>query len=255
MTESSSTAGRGAGVQSLGRAFALLEHMAAGGGTTTVPRLAESTGLPLGTTHRMMRTLVDLGYARQEASKEHTLGPKLIRLGDVASRSVARWARPAMARVVARTGESVNIAALDSDQIVYLGQVMASRNSMRMFTEVGRRVLPHSTAVGKAIMATMPPAEVEGLLERTGMPQLTEFTIGTSQAFATELGIARERGYAVDEQEQELGVRCVAVKVPTETQRLAVSVSGPVTRMTDDAIAAAVGPLQDAAKRIAAELG
>ncbi|GAB3581511.1 IclR family transcriptional regulator [Calidifontibacter terrae] len=242
------------GVRSLARAFGLLELIADEGGSATVSRLSELAGLPLGTAHRMLRTLVDLGYARQEPTKEYSLGPRLVRLGDVATQSIARWARPAMQQVVRMTGESVNIAALDGDQIVYLGQVMPSNNSMRMFTEVGRRVLPHTTAVGKAIMARMEPVDVRALLDRTGMAQLTPHTYGDIESFAQELTRTRHRGYALDEQEQEIGVRCVAVAVPAAQQRLALSMSGPTTRMTDEVIGAAIGPLRQAAGRVAAEL-
>ena len=100
---------------------------------------------------------------------------------------LGRWARPHMEQLAGQLGESVNLAMLDGDQVVYVGQVMASQNSMRMFTEVGRRVLPHSTGVGKAIMATMDPAQVRALLARTGMPSRTEHTITTPDDLLAEL--------------------------------------------------------------------
>jgi IclR family acetate operon transcriptional repressor len=125
---------------------------------------------------------------------------------------------------------------------------------MRMFTEVGRRVLPHSTGVGKAIMAHMDPAAVNAILARTGMPARTEHTITDLAAFMTELDATRERGYALDEGEQEIGVRCVAVAVPDTPQPLALSISGPLPRMTDDFVAGAAGPLHQAAKAISAEM-
>ncbi|HET8769318.1 MAG TPA: helix-turn-helix domain-containing protein, partial [Pedococcus sp.] len=124
------------GVQSLERAFAILETMADAGGVISLSQLANDAQLPLPTIHRLVRTLVDLGYVRQEASRQYSLGPRLIRLGDTTSRMLGRWARPHMERLAHELGESVNLAMLDGDQIVYVGQVMASRNSMRMFTEV-----------------------------------------------------------------------------------------------------------------------
>ena len=140
-------------VQSIGRAFALLELMADAGGTLGLSQLANQSGLPLPTIHRLLRTLVDLGYLRQEPSRQYVLGPRLIRLGDASSRMLSVWARPHLARLVDELGESANLAMLDGDEIVYVAQA-PSRHSMRMFTEVGRRVQPHCTAVGKAIMAT-----------------------------------------------------------------------------------------------------
>ena len=244
----------GGGVQSLERAYAILETMADAGGVISLSQLANDAQLPLPTIHRLVRTLVDLGYVRQEASRQYSLGPRLIRLGETTSRMVSRWARPHMERLAHELGESVNLAMLDGDQVVYIGQVMASRNSMRMFTEVGRRVLPHSTGVGKAIMAGMDPEAVQAILARTGMPARTEHTITDPEAFAAELGRTRERGYALDEGEQEVGVRCVAVAIPGSPQPLALSVSGPLPRMTDAFIEGATTPMRAVADAISAEM-
>jgi IclR family acetate operon transcriptional repressor len=228
--------------------------MADAGGVISLSQLAADAQLPLPTIHRLVRTLVDLGYVRQEPSRQYSLGPRLIRLGETTSRMLGTWARPHMTKVVAALGESVNLAILDSDQIVYVGQVMASQNSMRMFTEVGRRVEPHSTAVGKAILANEDPAEVRALLARTGMAARTEHTITTPEAFLAELERTRQRGYALDDGEQEVGVRCVAVAVPDAPQPIALSMSGPMPRMTDDVIKQAAPLLTEAAEAISREL-
>src|ERR671914_934627 len=198
---------RSGSVQSIERAFALLEIMADQGGMASLSHLATTTGLPLPTIHRLVRTLVDLGYVRQEPSRQYVLAPKLIRLGESSAAMLSVWARPHLTRLVDELGESANLAMLDGDQIVYLAQVQ-SRHSMRMFTEVGRRVLPHCTAVGKAILAQVPEAEVRELLHRTGMPRHTENTITDPDAFTAQLRNAEEHGYATDEGEQEVGVRC-----------------------------------------------
>ena len=169
-------AGNGGGVQSLERAFDLLERMADAGGEVGLSELSATSGLPLPTIHRLMRTLVACGYVRQQPNRRYALGPRLIRLGESASRLLGTWARPFLARLVEETGETANMALLDGDEIVYVAQV-PSRHAVRMFTEVGRRVLPHSTGVGKALLADHPPEEVRALLGRTGMPAATEKTI------------------------------------------------------------------------------
>jgi IclR family acetate operon transcriptional repressor len=216
-------------------------------------QLATASNLPLPTIHRLVRTLVDLGYVRQEPSRQYILGPKLIRLGESSSTMLSVFARPHLARLVDELGESANMAMLDGDQIVYLAQV-PSRHSMRMFTEVGRRVLPHCTAVGKAILAQYPETAVRELLARTGMPQHTENTISTPDAFAVQLRLAAQSGYATDEGEQELGVRCVAVAVPDAPTPLAISVSGPAPRMTEALVDRAVPLLAQAAKALSDDL-
>ena len=160
------------GVQSIERAFTILETLATGGGVMGLSALAAESGLPLPTIHRLVRTLVDLGYMRQEPSRQYALGPRILLLAESASSMLSSVARPHLAQLVDDLGETANLASLDGDEIVYIAQV-PSRHSMRMFTEVGRHVLPHCTAVGKAIMAHMPPAQVRDLLRRTGMPRHT----------------------------------------------------------------------------------
>jgi IclR family acetate operon transcriptional repressor len=240
-------------VQSIGRAFALLELMADAGGTLALSQLASQSGLPLPTIHRLLRTLVELGYVRQESSRQYVLGPRLIRLGDTSSKMLSVWARPHLARLVDELGESANLAMLDGDEIVYVAQAQ-SRHSMRMFTEVGRRVEPHCTAVGKAIMAHMPAAEVREILKRSGMPRHTDTTITDPDQFAAQLIWSAEHGYAVDEGEQETGVRCVAVAIPDNSSRLALSVSGPAGRVTDQLIERAVPLLAEVGQALSADL-
>ena len=196
------------GVQSIERVFELLETMADAGGVIGLSQLASQSGLPLPTIHRLVRTLVDLGYVRQEPSREYALGPRLVRLGDISSGLLTRWATPYLQQIVGVLGESTNLAILDGDQIMYVAQAPGS-HSMRMFTEVGRRAQAHCTAVGKAMLAQMPAEKVDGILRRSGMPAMTEHTITDRAQFARELALIRERGYALDEGEQELGVRCV----------------------------------------------
>lgn len=244
---------RSGGVQSIERAFGLLESMADAGGAVGLSQLAATSDLPLPTIHRLIRTLVSLGYVRQEPSRQYALGPGLIRLGEISSRMLQTLARRYLADLVDATGESANLAMLDGDQIVYIGQVQ-SRQSMRMFTEVGRRVFPHCTAIGKAILAQADPLRVSDVLRRTGMPAQTHNTITDVVTFATALSTIRAQGYAIDDEEQELGVRCVAVAVPDAPSRLGLSVSGPATRMTEDLISRAVPMLADAAERLSRDL-
>ena len=126
---------------------------------------------------------------------------------------------------------------------------------MRMFTEVGRRTHPHATAVGKAMLADASAEEVRSLLARTGMPRYTDRTLLTPDVFLAELDTSRTLGYATDEEEQELGVRCVAVAVPDAPRPMAISMSGPTTRVTEDVVARASSVLRVAAAGLSVELG
>ena len=243
---SSNGNGRGAasgGVQSIERAFDLLEMLADAGGALGLSEVATASGLPLPTVHRLMRTLVNRGYVRQEASRRYTLGSRLIWLGETSSRLLGTWLRPFLAQLVRETGETANLAMLDGDEVVYLAQV-PSPHSMRMFTEPGRRVRMHSTAVGKVLLAQLPAEQARSLLERVDMPASTPTTITDPDVLLAHLEVIRKQGYAVDEGEQEIGVRCFAVAVPDAPAPLAISTSGPQARMTDDAAARIVPALK-----------
>ncbi|MFT2017519.1 IclR family transcriptional regulator [Streptomyces sp. 796.1] len=249
-TTSSTSSG---GVQSLERAFDLLERMADAGGEVGLSELSASSGLPLPTIHRLMRTLVASGYVRQQPNRRYSLGPRLIRLGESASRLLGTWARPYLTRLVEETGETANMALLDGDEVVYVAQV-PSRHSMRMFTEVGRRVLPHATGVGKALLAHAPEDAVRALLARTGMPAATELTLTTPEGFLAALETVRATGYAVDDNEQEIGVRCLAVPVPDAPTAAAISVSGPAGRVTEAATDTIVPLLKEVARDLSQAL-
>ncbi|KAA2253628.1 IclR family transcriptional regulator [Solihabitans fulvus] len=240
------------GVQSLQRAFDLLERLADAGGEASLSELAMTSGLPLPTIHRLIRTLVTLGYVRQNTNRRYTLGSRLIRLGESASRQFGTWARPYLMELVDQVGETANLAVLDGDEVVYVAQV-PSKHSMRMFTEVGRRLLPHGTGVGKAMLSQLPEQEVRGLLERTGLPAYTPGTITDADVLIKHLGQIAEQGYAMDESEQELGVRCIAVPLVGAPTLAAVSVSGPEGRLTKDAVSRILPEVLRIAQRLSTQ--
>lgn len=233
------------GLQSLTRGFALLEALSEAGGEAGLSELAARTGLAQGTIHRLVRTLVDLGYLRQLPSRRYTLGPRLVRLGDTAAGLLGRWATPVLTDLVAAVGETANLAVLDGDRAVYVAQV-PSAHSVRMFTEIGRRVPLHCTGVGKALLTLLPAADVAALIARTGLPATTPATITEPEALRAALAAARRHGSVRDDGEQERGVRCIAVPVPAPHGPVAVSVSGPESRL-DDATVERITPLVVAA--------
>lgn len=213
-------------MQSLERAFGLLELVAANSGGISLSELAGASGLPPATLHRLARTLVDLGYLRQESSRRYALGHRRFLLTQGSSTMLTGAAVPHLSRLVEAIGETANLSMLDGDQVAYVAQV-PGRHSMRMFTEVGRRVDPHCTAVGKALLSTPTDEKVRSLLARTGLQRCTPHPLTDPDELLAELARVRDRGYAVDEGEQEVGVHCVAVHVPAHIVPLALSVSGP----------------------------
>ncbi|MET8865354.1 IclR family transcriptional regulator [Nonomuraea sp. NPDC004580] len=218
-------------VQSVERALDVLEALAEHGGEAGLSEIAARTGLPYGTIHRLLQTLLSRGYVRQESDRRYALGGGLVRLGGIAESMVGVWAQPYLTKMVELSGETANLAVLEGDFVVYVAQVPSPRR-LRMFAEVGRRVLPHSTAVGKVLLAGRPAAEALAVFERTGMPRRTPNTITELPAMQAELEAVSSRGYALDLGEEELGVHCLAVPVRDGSRVVAaMSVSGPAERI------------------------
>lgn len=237
-------------VQSLIRAMQLLEHMADAGGGVSISQLATVSGLPLPTVYRLLRTLVSEDYVRRGPSRRYLLGPRLIRLGESAGLALGEVVKPFLKRLVEATGETANLGLLDGNEVVYIGQA-PSKHSVRMFTEVGRRLNVHCTGVGKALLAQLSDSQVRAMMARTGMPAQTPATITDPERLLAELRLVREQGYAADEGEQEVGVRCFAVAVVGGPALMAISVSGPAGRMDNDARRKIVPVMLRAAAEIA----
>jgi IclR family acetate operon transcriptional repressor len=226
-------------VQSVDRALDVLEVLALAGRPLGVGEVAESTRLPQGTVHRLLQSLHLRGYVRRDGARKYSLGTSAMRLADGAQRALARGARPYLAQLVAMSGETANLAVREGDDVVYIAQV-SSPHTLRMFAEVGRHVPPHSTAVGKVLLAALPREEAVAILDRTGLPERTPTTITDLAAFEAELDRVAEQGWAVDEEEQETGVRCVAVPVGAA----AMSVSGPAERFAGSDVPGLVGSMR-----------
>ena len=230
------TAPRRDSVQSLDRAFDLLEALA-GGEELGVTELAHRTELVPSTAHRLLGTLVKRGYVAHSAdSGRYRLGYKVAEIAGGLEQGLARLravTRPHLERISEQTGETVNLVVLEGDRVVYVDQVEGTRR-VRMFTAVGTAAMAHTTGAGKAIMAYGPPGAVVALYGgREPLERLTPSTLVTVAALEQDFARIRARGYALDEEEHELGVGCIAAPVFDEAARpvAAISVSGPRTRI------------------------
>jgi IclR family acetate operon transcriptional repressor len=239
-------------VQSVHRALDVLEALAAAGGTATLSDLAAACGLPVPTLHRLASTLADRGYLRQAPDRRYSLGSRLVPLGTDAHALLGMRALPVLGELAEQTGESANLAVLTQGRAEYVAQA-PGRHTMRTFTEVGNRVALHCTGVGKALLAAIPPAHASRLIGTGLLEARTATTITDPAALRAEIAQIRDRGYALDEGEMEVGVRCVAVGMPG-TAPMAVSVSGPSARMTDDLVTIVVTALHAATERLRQQL-
>jgi DNA-binding IclR family transcriptional regulator len=247
-------------VQSLERAFDLLEALSAGG-ELGVTELANRTGLVPSTAHRLLHTLAKRGYVSQSSeSGRYLLGYKVVEVASGLERRLERLrvvARPHLERIQRATGETVNLVVLDADRVVYVDQVEGSR-SVRMFTTVGTSVPAHTTGSGKAIMAAGPPDAAAVLYGgREPLERLTAHTLVTLEALEDDFLRIRRRGYAIDNEEHEEGVACVATAVFDHSSRpcAAISVSGPTARILHAKAADLGALLVEHAAEVSAALG
>lgn len=245
-------------VQSLERALDLVEALA-DGGELGVTELANRTGLVPSTAHRLLHTLTKRGYVSQSSeSGRYLLGFKVVEVASGLEQRLERLrlaARPHLERIQRATGETVNLVVLDADRVVYVDQVEGSRN-VRMFTTVGTSVPAHTTGAGKAIMAAGPPDTLSSLYgDREPLERLTAHTLVTLEALEDDFVRIRRRGYAVDNEEHEEGVGCVASAVFDHSGRpcAAISVSGPSVRILHDKALGAL--LVEHAAAVSAALG
>lgn len=224
------------GVQAVERSLSLLEKVVGAAGEIGVRELGQASGLPVGTTHRLLKALVNQGFvSRNPSTRRYGVGPTALALAAKigSSRSLTQLAQPYLQKLVELTGESANLAALDGEGIIYLAHVEAAR-TVRMFTKVGNRVPVHATGTGKAILASMTPEKRRLLLAGHRLKRYTPNTITDRRKLEAELELIRERGYAIDAGELEEGVHCIAVPVRDHGAEVtaSISVSGPSSRLT-----------------------
>ncbi len=236
-------------VQSVARSLEILESLA-GERELGLLEIAARTGLRPSTVHRLLATLVARGYAVQSRpSGRYMLGYRLTELAGVVGERTSRLralARPALELVEAATGESANLSVLAASSAVYIDQVEGTR-AVRMLARIGAAVPAHASAAGKAMLARSPAGSAGELLGGDPLPAFTANTITTLEALETELARGRACGYAIDDEEHEPGVGCVAAAVVDRHAGAvaALSVSAPTQRI------AAAGP--DVLGRLLAE--
>ena len=177
----------------------------------TISEVAVRTGLTRAAARRYLITLVHLGYARQQ-DKVFSLTPKVLRLGQsyLHSARLPRIVQPLLYRLAYSLGEAASAGVLEDDDLVCVAAVSAGR-VVSATLQPGTRVPAFCTANGRVMLASLPPAQLEAMLARLQLPALTEHTIVNQERLALEIARARSQGYAVVNQELELGLRTIAV--------------------------------------------
>ncbi len=226
-----------ASVQSLSRALGLLESIARANNGISLSSLAQQADLAPSTTHRLLNTLEQHGFATLDPQRGvWFIGVGAFSVGNafLANRSHVVVARPFMYALMEQSGESVNLANFDTGHVVFLAQVQC-REMMRMLVRLGSRAPIHASGAGKALLAAMNAQQVKKLLKQHGLPRITDNTLATVTLLKQELEKTRARGYAYDDEEHAVGLRCVASTIHDEHGEAiaAISISGPRARITD----------------------
>jgi IclR family KDG regulon transcriptional repressor len=226
-------------VQTIERASFILDILGQSPQGISIRDLSDKIQLPKGTTHRLLSSLSYFGYVRQDPNtKNYFLGFKLVELGNLllSQLDLRKEAEPFLRDLAERTKETVHLVILDQNEIVYLDKLETEPNTggLRMASRVGSRNPAHSCAVGKVLLADLPEETLERIVTEKGLSKRTENTITRPNHLKEHLKLVRKQGYAVDDEENERGIRCVGAPVFNETGRTvaAVSISGPAFRVT-----------------------
>ena len=222
-------------IQVIERMTRLLEALARDTHPVALKSLAQASGLHPSTAHRILGALVNDSLVERADPGSYRLGIRLLELGNLvkARISVREHALPYMRELHAATGEAVNLSVRRDDEIVYVERTSSDRSHMRVVNIIGARAPLHITAVGKLFLLEDGPEGLRAYSQRTRLPQFTRNTITSPGAHERELERTRRRGYAVDNEEAELGVRCIGAGVRDDNGALVagLSVSAPAERM------------------------
>jgi IclR family transcriptional regulator, KDG regulon repressor len=223
-----------------------------------ISELATRLGLAKSTVHRLATTLVEYDILEQNRETgRYRLGLALFELGALVRRKmdVASQSSQQMHSLVEMTGETVQLGVLDHQSVLYL-RIFESRQAVRMASSVGSRVPAHCTGVGKVLLAHQPREVVRQIIDH-GLKRYTANTITSPEALLEELASVRAKGYAIDDEEIEVGLRCIAAPIRDHTGQVtaAISVAAPVQRMSKKNVQATVPTVVAAAEAISRRLG
>ena len=221
--------------------------------------LSEKTGASKASTYRMLSTLESRGFVvKRGDTRKYAPGVQLVALSCavVARLDLVKAARPYLEELQRFSNETVNLGILADAQVLYV-DILESDQGLRMAAHVGARDALHSTALGKAILSALPPAEARQLLGSYKRLPATPKTIVALEALMSDLVETAERGYSIDNEENEAGARCIGVPIRDLSGRAigALSVSGPSTRISDEVIVALGARIKRAVAEVEEQMG
>lgn len=252
--------GGGHVLQSVDRALSILQLLAEESSDgLALTEISRRLGLNQSTCHHLLSTLKVRRFVSQdEESRRYRLGIKAVEVGQAAMQQVdlVRVALPQMEELMVSVQENVNLVVLDNDSVVYVAQVPCDR-TVRMFTRIGERAPLHCTGVGKVLLAGLPKEERSDLIDRLELPRFTAATICDGDLLKQELEQVATQGYAMDRDEREEDVTCIAAPLRDYSGEVVagVSISAPSSRLDEAQQQELVPYLLATADKISRELG
>lgn len=246
-------------IQAIERAVAILNAFSAEDPELGVTELAERLGLHKSTVHRFMVNLDAAGLVeRNPRSGRYRLGLRIFELGGLVMQQMNLWdeALPFLEGLVRDTGETGHLAVLDGGEAVYIERV-ESRRALRIPSAVGRGYPAHATNLGKVLLADLAPERVAEIVAERGLAAYTPHTITDEAELHAELTRIRERGYAIDNEEYDEGLRCIGAPVRDHSGHVvaALGIGGPVTRITPERVDELADLVMAAARGLSRRLG
>ncbi|GLB59504.1 IclR family transcriptional regulator [Cytobacillus sp. NCCP-133] len=246
-------------VKSVSRALDIITLVSLKKGGLGVTEIAKQIDINKSSVYRILSTLVQYGYIEQDGDTgKYKLGYKFLEISSklLDSIDLRAEARPFLQELENETNEVIHLVVYDQGEVVYI-EKLEGNETLRMHSKVGKRAPMHCTSVGKAILAHLPSSVVIDILDRKGMPVHTDKTITDKEEFLKELSHVRQSGYALDLEENEYGITCVAAPIFDHLGKVvaAVSISGPTMRMTDDRLKMLKSIMVRRGKEISSRLG
>lgn len=246
-------------IQAIERAVAILNAFSAEDPELGVTELAERLGLHKSTVHRFMVNLDAAGLVeRNPRTGRYRLGLRIFELGGLVMQQMNLWdeALPFLEGLVRDTGETGHLAVLDGGEAIYIERV-ESRRALRIPSAVGRGYPAHATNLGKVLLADLPPGRVAEIIAERGLAAYTPHTITDEAELHAELARIRERGYAIDNEEYDEGLRCIGAPVRDHSGHVvaALGIGGPVTRITPERVGELADLVMAAARGLSRRLG
>lgn len=246
-------------VQSVDRALLIVEKLQAAPRGLGVTELATELKVSKSTVHRLLMSLLRKGFVQQDyENQKYLLGLKFIELGQSVTDNIdiRKISSLPLQKLAEKTGETAHLVIRDRCEIVYIDKIESSA-TIRMFSNIGKRAPMHCTGVGKAILAFLPHQDILEIVQEKGLEGFTHKTITELEPLLDHLSDIRSKGYSIDDEEHELGIKCAAAPIVNSRGEViaGISVAGPIMRVSEEKLIDMATEVLKTSKEISLAMG